>query len=332
MVDNIAELNRVLLATKTLSDAAQSADAEAVLEQCRSMVIEGRMPDHRVSVDFAASLGLISEADGRITISERGAAFIALNTENIYDLADEQKRLLLRSCFLQGPLRKATLRLLKGFEPSFKTGTYRWSGIDSAALDAEDWLIEHLRQIGLLRRQGEALEVDALYVKTVAAFLEEGPGWSEEEAADYYREKMEIGALGEELIVKHEINRLRTAGHKVESECVRRVSAVRANAGYDIESFDSVSHDAGFDRYIEVKSSRGTDLRFIWTENEMNVAKRLKDRYWIYFQGGIDLANRRAKNAPLLFQNPHESIRKDARFKMTPQGLIVEAKLRGAVI
>jgi hypothetical protein len=85
-----------------------------------------------------------------------------------------------------------------------------------------------------------------------------------------------------------------------------------------------------FDRFIEVKGSRSPDLRFIWTENEMRVAKKFKDRYWIYFQGGIDLKNRSAKNEPVLFQNPIDTLHKDARIKMTPYGLVVEGKLRGA--
>lgn len=330
MIEHIGELNRVLIATRSVADEARSARVEAVIAQCQTAVIEGRMPDHAVSIKFAASLGLVTCESDRVVITGKGVAFLECNIGDSYDLADEQKKLLLRGSFLQGPLRDRTRRLLKGFSPAFKAGTFRWSEVDSAPLDAEDWLIEQLRQLGLLKRDGGALEVEQLYVKTVAAFLEEGAGWSEEQAAEYYREKVEIGALAEDLIVKHEMDRLRGAGHPVEAECVRRISAVRVNAGYDIESYDAAAHDMDFDRFIEVKGSRGSDLRFIWTDNEMRIAKKYKDRYWIYFQGGIDLKKRAAKNEPMLFKNPIDTLHKDARLKMTPYGLVVEGKIRGA--
>jgi hypothetical protein len=329
MVDNVAELNRVLVATRLLANEKQSAAADVVIEQCQSIVIEGRMPDHQVSIRFATMLGFIVEHRNRLSITESGLAFLALNQDGSYDLTEEQKRLLLRSCFLQGPLRSQTRRLLKGFSPSYKTGRFKWSAIDSAPLDTEEWLVEHLRQLGLLKREENSIEVEERYVKTVAAFLEEGAGWTEEQAEEYYREKREIGTLAEELIIKHEIERLLKAGFSVEAQCVRRISRIRVNAGYDVESFDGQAHDMNFDRFIEVKGSRGSNLRFLWTENEMNVAKELRGRYWIYFQGRIDLENKTAKNRPLLFQNPIKSVLKDARLKTTPQGLIVEGKIRG---
>lgn len=329
MVDNVAELNRVLLATRALADERHSAPSDAVIEQCRSTVIEGRMPDHQLSIQFAAAVGFLVEKAGRVTMTEAGLAFLALNEGASYDLHEEQRRLLLRTCFLQGTLRASTRRLLKGFSPSFKAGTFRWSAIDSAPLEAEEWLVEHLRQLGLIKRDSDALEVEERYVKTVAAFLEEGAGWTEEQAEEYFREKIEIGALAEELVIKHESDRLRGSGHAVEARCVRRISLVRVNAGYDVESFDGAAHDMNYDRFIEVKGSRGADLRFIWTENEMNVAKKMRDRYWIYFQGGIDIRNRAAKNRLLLFRDPVESMLKNAKIKTTAQGIVVEAKMRG---
>src|SRR5439155_16120100 len=110
MVDNIAELNRLLLAARLLTDEERSATVEAVIEQCRSTVIEGRMPDHEVTIKFAVLLGLLTEHKRRLSITEAGITFLTLNQAEGYDLVEEQNRLLLRTCFLQGPLRSQTRR------------------------------------------------------------------------------------------------------------------------------------------------------------------------------------------------------------------------------
>lgn len=330
MVDNIAELNRLLLATRTIADAEMSAAIEAVMELCESTVIEGRMPDHTITIKFATLIGFIKKDPKRISITESGMAFLTLNEKGAYDLAEEQKRLLLRSCFLQGTFRTHTRKLLKSFSPSYKTGTYKWSAIDSTPIDAEGWMVGHLCQLGLLNKLGEdAIEVVPQYLETVSAFLEESAGWTEEEAEVYFREKREIGALAEELVVNYEKERLRATGQTVEAQCVRRISLIRVSAGYDIESFDGSATNMNFDRFIEVKGSRGSDLRFFWSENEIDVAKKLGKKYWIYFQGGVNLEGKTAKNFPLCFQDPAETIFKNAKLKTTPQGIIVEGKIRG---
>lgn len=331
MVDNIAELNRLLLAARSIANTEMSATTDAILELCQSTVIEGRMPDHRITIKFAILLGFIKKCQDCLSITETGITFLTLNQDGTYDLAEEQKRLLLRSCFLQGPLREHTRRLLKSFSPSYKAGTYMWSAIDSVPIDAAEWMVRHLRQLGLLKFDEDSIEVEPRYVKTVAAFLEEGLGWTEEQAEIYFREKLEIGVLAEELVVKYEMDRLRGMKHTVEAHCVRRISMIRVNAGYDIESFNGSASDMSFDRFIEVKGSRGTDLRFFWTENEIKIAKKLRDRYWIYFQGGVVLENNNAKRLPLCFQDPIESIYRDARLTTTPQGIIVEGKISGKV-
>jgi hypothetical protein len=81
--------------------------------------------------------------------------------------------------------------------------------------------------------------------------------------------------------------------------------------------------------FIEAKGSRGADLRFFWSENEMKVAEELGPRYWIYFQGGIDKNSGTARNRVLLFQNPLETILRHTAVTTTRHGLLVEGRLRG---
>jgi hypothetical protein len=73
-------------------------------------------------------------------------------------------------------------------------------------------------------------------------------------------------------------------------------------------------------------------MKFFWSDNEIKVATRLGKRYWIYFQGAIDLAKGSARDEPILVHDPVNSILGSTKFKSTPQGLIVESEMKGKPI
>lgn len=331
MIDKLAELNRVLLAVKDLVDADGFASVKAVIEHCKSAVIEARIPNHEISISFAEQIGLLTTRGAAVSPTENGLGFVDLNPGALYDLSEGQKRLLLRTCYLDGHFRKQARNILKEFSPALGGDALRWSVYDSSPLP-DEWAAEHLNQLGLLRRHDDGWEVSAEYTNTVAVFLEEGEGWSEEKFKEYLKEKEEVGKLGEDLVKAFEAQRLTRMGHVVEARCVRRISNLRVNAGYDIESFDGPSPVVNYDRFIEVKAARGPQMHFFWSQNEVQVATRLRERYWIYFQGAVDIAKGVARHEPIMLQNPAQSILRDGKFKTTPHGLIVEAKITGRPI
>ncbi|MBZ5647159.1 MAG: DUF3883 domain-containing protein [Acidobacteriia bacterium] len=328
MIEKLAELNRVLLAVDELCDVNRTAQIDAVIDRCKSTVIEARIPKHEVSISFAQQVGLLQAEGTEIQLTDDGDSFIKLNPTSQYDLSDEQKKVLLRTCYLHGPLRQEARSILKEFSPALEGESLRWSSFDSSPLQNE-WAAEHLNQLGLLERTDDGWEVRAVYAKTVAIFLEEGDGWSEEKFREYLKEKEEVGNLGESLVRGYETRRLLSLGHAVEARCVRRISNVRVNAGYDIDSFDGPSPAVVYDRFIEVKGARARKIRFFWSDNEMNVAKKLGKNYWIYFQGSIDVAKGIARDEPVMIQDPWSFILGNSRFKTVPQGLIVESDLKG---
>jgi hypothetical protein len=328
MIEKLAELNRVLLAVNELRGSDGIADVEIVIERCKATVIEARIPKHQLSIEFAGQIGLLLINGNAISLTDEGLGFIELNPSSQYDLSEEQKRVLLRTCYLHGALRQTAMAILKVFSPALGSDAFRWSLVDSPALPNE-WTAEHLSQLGLLERRDDGWEVRVDYTKTVAEFLEEGEGWSEEKFREVLKEKEEVGKLGENLVKAFEMRRLIKMGHAVEARCVRRISNLRVNAGYDIESFDSSSPTVAYDRFIEVKGTRGRDMRFFWTDNEIKVATKLGKRYWIYFQGAIDVKKGTARDEPILVHDPVNSILQNAKFKTTPQGLIVESDMKG---
>lgn len=329
MIDRLPEINRLLRAVQVLAAGAPMVPVEAVLQRCREVVIEGMLPDHERTLEFAVSLGLLFPGEADVGLSDEGLSFLALNADETYELSADQVRYLIRRHYLDGALRDRCKELLAAFSPSYGPDRFVWSAVDGPELPPTPWLIEHLCQLGVLERLDDGLRTTQAYTVAVGSFRDEPKGLTEERLQEYLREKKEVGDFAEDLIATFEQQRLRAAGCLVESNCIRRISKLRENAGYDIESFDRATPALAFDRFIEVKGARSKDLHFIWSANEMKVAEELKDRYWIYFQGGIDMKTRTAKCKPLLFQNPIASIMTDNTITKTAHGLLVQAKMQG---
>ena len=331
MIERVADLNRFLLAIKLLREKNQNADKKAVEYHFKSIVIEGRIPDFELIVVFSEQLEFVRRRKNQLKLTTSGELFLELNPEETYDLSEQQKRFILRKCFLDCPLHKQTRLCLKEFAFSSSKGTYRWSETDSSPLKSESWVSEHLYQIGFLKGGKDWLEVKSKYTSTAYDFINTAKGWTEEQQQEYFKEKKELGDIAEEIILNYERNRISKLGHKPEAACVRKISKTNVSAGYDIESFDGKSKSMIFDRFIEVKGSGKATVRFIWSTNEIEVAKKVGEKYWIYFQGGIDKKNKKAKNKPLLFQNPVQTVMKDSMFTKAENGILVTAPIAGEI-
>jgi hypothetical protein len=323
--DSASELNRILLAVNALKDNKKSAYVRAVVRSCRETVIDSTLPNHDSNIAFTTQLGFLSRKNKKVALTPEGESFLEFNPDGLYELTEDQKRLLLRNCYLHGALRTVTFRVMKRFSAQYeKANTFRWSPYDGDPMGEDEWMLRHLEELGLISQQRHYFEVQAEYVTTVGSFLSEGKGWSEEELREYLEQKKEVGDVAEDLILTFEIDRLRKLGCEVECRCVRRISKVRVNAGYDLESFNGKSKDLNFDRVIEVKGSAEKGLRFFWSNNEIEVAKSLGDKYWIYYLGGVNRKAKAATEKPIQIQNPVKAILEKKDFKTTPQGVIVE--------
>lgn len=319
----------MLLAAAELVDNSSRVETRSVIRHCEGTVIESRMPDHEASIDYAAQIGLMKLDGKHVLITEAGRSFIAMNPEKLFDLSEDQRKFLLKMCYFQGPFSEICRRVLANFSPSYTRDTYRWSWVDGPPMAGQEMLLEQLRELSLVTRGDSWYEVNPEFVSTVASFLAEGKGFTEEQFLEYLEEKKEVGDLAESLVLKWEAERLRRAGYVAESMSVRSISKLRVDAGYDIDSFDGDTPNMQYNRFIEVKGARSSKVRFFWSDNEIEIAKQLGERYWIYFQGGISPGTGTAKNEVLMFRNPIEAVLNDNSFIKTTKGYWVEAHLSG---
>ena len=328
MIDRLDELNRVLYAVESLGGAGphSAVPLDSVLRVCRDRVFGGRFPDHGATVKFAVELGLINESESSVYVTTTGTEFRELNPERQIELNVGQVDQLTRGHYLSGNFAARTMALFSGFRRTEGTPAFQWSELDDSPLTGPIWFVEHLIQLTVLIRTATGYASHPAAEHALRQLIEGPEGLTLEQLRDLLAERAELGEAGERLALEYEQRRLFSAGHEVEARCVRIVSRRRADAGYDIESFDAAAPMGTFDRFIEVKASRGTKLRFYWSESEIRRASSLRAQYWIYFFPGVSEATSPGTVSPTMFRDPIVSVLECADLMVRPQGAIVEEK------
>jgi len=98
------------------------------------------------------------------------------------------------------------------------------------------------------------------------------------------------------------------------SRKIKRISDIDVTAGYDIVSFES-NDSQGYDRFIEVKSFSGKP-QFFWSQNEIETASSLGDKYYIYL---VDIEKMTDGNYhPVVIRNPAETVLRSEDWLMQP--------------
>ncbi|MCL2797553.1 MAG: DUF3883 domain-containing protein [Firmicutes bacterium] len=111
----------------------------------------------------------------------------------------------------------------------------------------------------------------------------------------------ERGATAEAFVMRYEKQRL---SNSLEPKLI---SSIDVSAGYDIVSFNSLS-STSYDRFIEVKSFQ-YNVRFFWSVNEMEVAKVLEEKYFLYL---IDMRKIHENGySPMIIQNPYVNLTRE---------------------
>jgi hypothetical protein len=320
MIDNLNDLNRVLLALETLEAKKLRTPRHLLLRYLAGEVIYGQNPPFEPILEFAKMVQVISERSNGLGLTDLGRELVAQNAAKTYELRPTQCVLLLRKCYLDGQFRSLTRTLLGKFIINPNSGRLTWSSIDSEPLGEAEWIGNHFVQLGVVQRNSSVLVAAPTYNDMLIRFAEEGPDFTEAQFREVLREKKLVGNIAESFVVQWEKGRLKRAGHTVEATCVARISKLRVNAGYDINSYDSASPSLAHDRFIEVKGSGKTTVQFVWTPNEMQKASALGSRYWIYFVGGIERRKRLVKREPLMFRNPRRTLTTGRGFTVEPKG------------
>ena len=142
-------------------------------------------------------------------------------------------------------------------------------------------------------------------------------GWTPPTPEDTARDRL-VGARGEELVYRLELERLRALGYAKPEEVVIWRASTQPGADHDIQSVDEKGHVL----WIEVKSTTGGDGRFEWSRAEFETAMREGPYYEVVRVYEANTTNPTAKR----FRNPAALQGKGLRLELNTLRAFVESK------
>ena len=228
--------------------------------------------------DFGLNLNLYIEQGNRVKLTPKGSSVVDMKHSGI-DLTPEQKKYIVDNCIFENIKLQNITRFLK----SFSQDKCSWSRM------FEDE-ISILSQFGVIKKIGSFWVIEPDYLDYVEQIKEGVPKpMTQKQLEAILAEQKRIGDLAEEFTVEYEKKRLRKKKLNSESKKVQKISTKYVNKGYDVESFSKKGKEANL--FIEVKGRKWDLTSFIISINEIKTAKRLGEKYAIYFWNNVGSKN-----------------------------------------
>jgi len=140
---------------------------------------------------------------------------------------------------------------------------------------------------------------------------------------DEFRKLQELkntyGENAENFVVDYEKSKFKS--HNL-VDAIEKISGLNVSAGYDIVSLQGNDSNT-IDKFIEVKSYSHKP-KFYWSKKEVEVAKKEKNRYFLYLVNQKQIDD--PKYNPLMVQNPYEKIFKSSNWEKDCESWLFKEK------
>lgn len=276
-LDDIGELARLLSVFS--SGQFVSCRRQELVQMVRDTAGVGvRLPRPEEAIALALHIGLLRKKANLFNLTSAGQTFIRTRATSITDFTDPQVRLVLG---LLGD-DSEFLYNAKSLLARFQVRSDGYLSISSGHLSIDSMhaaTAQVLHRLGALRHESGELIIRKEYEDVMSVCFDRFLPAVEERFWEQLDERRRRAQEVEERVLREERNRLETEGRKDLVPAVTRVSARDPGSDYDIRSFNT----DGSDRFIEVKSSTGNKIAFLWSDGERQRAAKHRDSYWIYF-------------------------------------------------
>ena len=260
--------------------ANSSMDSEPAVDTLLMMSgISGPLVNPRSCFDFTTKLGIVIESHDRVRLSRLGEDLLADASWPPFNLLSraQGKRLLVelvnRPDFAD-PLSSLIRKMRRRQDGMLELvpGSVHLSSAETQCLHA-------LQSLHAMHYQGGVLVMEAMSKSTIMEHIGQAAAVTEDELLVILEHQRLRAVAAEEYVIQLEVNRLTRAGRSDLASLVERVAKRDVAAGYDVRSFE----ENGSDKYIEVKSSTSSTVRFFLSRNELQFLKAHDSESWIYF-------------------------------------------------
>ena len=279
MIKNVNDISHFLEILKTKTLRKDGLTKKILYPFVRKVMPLGlHASDFDEVYEFGLNLNLYIEQGNRVKLTPKGLSVVDMKHSGI-DLTPEQKKYIVDNCIFENIKLQNITRFLK----SFSQDKCSWSRM------FEDE-ISILSQFGVIKKIGSFWVIVPDYLDYVEQIKEGVPKpMTQKQLEAILAEQKRIGDLAEGFTVEYEKKRLRKKKLNSESKKVQKISTKYVNKGYDVESFSKKSKEANL--FIEVKGRKWDLTSFIISINEIKTAKRLGEKYAIYFWNNVGSKN-----------------------------------------
>ena len=315
--------NVILTCLLDLSDDGNSCPVESLLIQCKSVTFGGQINIYDSALEYCKGCGLIKIHGHTATISYLGQQFLDANRERYFEINESQKRLVAERIVFRGAWNHHARELFALFSINQTLAIYELSIIETITSTNQNSTIHFFKYLGILHENKFTIQVDKKYSGLVYQLTVDSKAISEQQLEKILLENRKLGTLAENAVVEFEKKRLLKLGKIAQAELVKRISPINTSAGYDIESFDGTTDDIFPNRFIEVKATLGNEIRFYWSQNEIKVSRRLKNKYWIYVMTKFK-EDKPQESKPIMIQKPEQNIKKCNYLDMMAHSFLIK--------
>lgn len=286
MIRNIHDISVILelVDSFTSSGGIQKKDLYSLLDE-KYPYIQWEIRTSEL-LENSERLDLLKVINDRVHLTQHGSTLRSMSSEGI-DLNKKQLAYIAENCVLRNSEFINLGRFLKSFVFDERYNAMIFNTTDYPILSMDG--MELLTQLDMIRKEGKVLIMMQEYQDFVDDLsLSQSTNTptheiTQEQLERVLAEQKEIGRIAEDLTMKYEKERLSREALHEESSRVMQVSATNAGIGYDIKSFKHASPSMKHNLFIEVKARKHALDSFIMSRNEIKVAKKLEDKYVIYF-------------------------------------------------
>lgn len=284
----------------------------------RQASVSVRIPEPKKLIKATLLLNLIEARNVKkkkaIYLTKLGRQFIKFKTLEKDRLTKEQGKLIFSVAVEKTDILEDILTIMNIFNLS-QEGDFWVDGNDTRIDSIEGQILRLFQQLKIATYKDGNIVIKKEDKEWLFVLISSKHDVDIANLMDLLALKRKYGTMAEDFVLQREKERLVDCGRRDLSALVRKISDQNVAAGYDILSFNGNSLEDRYDRFIEVKGSVNDQLIFYISRNEVQVARKLQNKYWIYCVLNVgDIARQKIET----INDPYKIIFQKKQFEIEP--------------